>query len=224
MEMWKALDASRYALCNPIQNRVDVNVAVKLLIPERLAEDPQLPLHCWTIESVEQTDIDGHTHRARFMLVAAPGPANPNTVEVPSSEQAREQVHHNYFQQNADQVALWKDIQAKAAVRREKNEKERAAAVAAAAAVAPEPTISQLIKDAVAMARAIFPSASEQDTAEALAQAESDVKLARSVRRSNAEERAYFESVRRDADVPRCWSWRDISDDENVMLGLLMVL
>ena len=56
-EMWKVLEASRYANFNKSYGTCDVGVAVKLLIPEWLARNvEEMELQCWSVEPIKHNE------------------------------------------------------------------------------------------------------------------------------------------------------------------------
>ncbi len=68
-EKWKALEASRYATFNPVMNRADVNVAVKLLVPAEDAEDWEASKkYCVSIRATEHQE-EQETYLCRFALL-----------------------------------------------------------------------------------------------------------------------------------------------------------
>ena len=83
IEMWKAIEASRYAFFNKSYGLADVNVAVKLLIPKWLALDAeQLMEQCWSVEAVRH--FDGTSDIATKFLVKEPRTKTASAISAPT--------------------------------------------------------------------------------------------------------------------------------------------
>jgi len=93
MEMWRALEASRYAVLNPDhdQVRADVNAAVKLLIPLRLVQSGPLSVKqkSWSV-AAEKHEEGGEVYCCRFKIIPAPG-ARAAAVLAEASLETRSQ-------------------------------------------------------------------------------------------------------------------------------------
>ena len=87
VEMWRALEASKYCELNPEIGQADIDVAVKLLIPLDLAQDaPKMRQDCWSISVREH--LEGlETFRTKFSIVPSPtvrkGTPKPNALQPP---------------------------------------------------------------------------------------------------------------------------------------------
>ena len=83
IDMWKAIEASRYATFNRSYGLADVNVAVKLLIPKWLALDAvQLMEQCWSVEAVRH--FDGTSDIATKFLVKETRNKTATTIAAPT--------------------------------------------------------------------------------------------------------------------------------------------
>ena len=86
MEMWKSMEASRYALFNKSYGLADVNVAVKLLIPQWLTFDKHtgdMEDVCWSVKAVHH--FDGTTDLGtKFDIIEARSPKNAQAIPVPT--------------------------------------------------------------------------------------------------------------------------------------------
>ena len=83
IDMWKAIEASRYAFFNRSYGLADVNVAVKLLIPKWLALDTdQMVEQCWSVEAVRH--YDGTSDIATKFLVKEPRNKTSLTISAPT--------------------------------------------------------------------------------------------------------------------------------------------
>ena len=84
MEMWKSLEASRYAVYNQTYGLADVNDAVKLLIPQWLAADSkELEKVCWSVEAIRHHD-GTHDVATKFNMRPARDKSG-RTISVPTA-------------------------------------------------------------------------------------------------------------------------------------------
>jgi hypothetical protein len=83
MAMWQALEASRYAEANSIFGRANVDLAVKLLVPTELANDPEaLKRACWGVKPLEHLE-GNEVCKTRFRIVPCPPVSTPPQSPAP---------------------------------------------------------------------------------------------------------------------------------------------
>ena len=82
--MWQALEASRYAECNPVYGRADVDLAVKLLVPVDVAEDAAVLKKQWGIKP--SPHLEGNEmFNTRFSITPAPNASSSGSASLGSS-------------------------------------------------------------------------------------------------------------------------------------------